>query len=169
MKSEMTIKEKLSHSYRYAPVMERIWRQSYRSVSDCWIWTGKITKNRYGIIGVDNRRKTVHRVSWEHFHGSIPKDLCVLHKCIGTPSCWNPDHLYLGDNDQNIQDKMDQGRHIPCPGSKNGNAVLDEEKVVIIKRRLASDHCRSIAEEFGVGVATVRDIKLGRTWRHVRE
>lgn len=53
-------------------------------------------------------------------------------------------------------------------GSDHGNALLTESKVEEIKRRLGSgEYQRIIAEDYGVSRGTIRDIKIGKSWRHV--
>lgn len=58
----------------------------------CWLWSGSLTANGYGNIGVDNRRVLVHRFSYEKFVGPIGEGLEIDHLCK-VRCCVNPDHL----------------------------------------------------------------------------
>ena len=54
----------------------------------------------------------VHRLlgrDGEEAHGPIPDGLLVLHSC-DNPSCVNPDHLRVGTQAENIQDRDAKGR-----------------------------------------------------------
>lgn len=79
----------------------------------CWEWKAYCDKDGYGVYSA-GRKKTgtgrVHRNSWIGFHGEIPAGLMVLHRCDNT-SCWNPAHLFLGTNRDNVRDMMEKGRH----------------------------------------------------------
>ena len=79
----------------------------------CHQWTAHTLKG-YGRLKVDAKMEGSHRVSYEIYRGPIPDGLCVLHSC-DNPSCVNPDHLWLGTNQDNIDDKVAKGRH------SNGN------------------------------------------------
>lgn len=50
-----------------------------------------------------------HRASWILHYGEVPDDFHVLHKC-DVRNCVNPDHLFLGTNQDNIEDKVRKGR-----------------------------------------------------------
>lgn len=76
----------------------------------CWEWTSSKTSSGHGNVRDDLGRTTVaHRVSWELCRGDIPAGLQVLHSC-DNPPCVNPDHLWLGTNLENMQDKVKKGR-----------------------------------------------------------
>ncbi len=54
-------------------------------------------------------------------------------------------------------------------GSQRWCAKLTEEKVVVIKRRLAAGEIgTALAREFGVGNSRIYDIKNGKAWTHVK-
>src|SRR3972149_1210769 len=79
--------------------------------SGCWIWEGAINEDGYGRF-VINRKKIVgaHRKSYQAFIGQIPSGMHVLHSC-DQPSCVNPKHLFLGNQDINNKDCMKKRRH----------------------------------------------------------
>lgn len=86
----------------------------YIPESGCWLWVGAKTKNSrfgYGIIKINGKTKTlVHRLSWEIFNGLIPSGVNVLHHC-DTPTCINPNHLFLGTQKDNVSDMFDKKRN----------------------------------------------------------
>jgi hypothetical protein len=57
----------------------------------CWHWLGSLRRG-YGRMRVSGKTFAAHRVSYEHFVGSIPGDLTLDHLCRNT-SCVNPAHL----------------------------------------------------------------------------
>lgn len=82
------------------------------AITGCWLWLGKPDKHGYGRINVGGRAgkaQFAHRVSWELHRGSIPNGMGVLHHC-DTPSCVNPDHLFIGTQSDNMRDARAKGR-----------------------------------------------------------
>ena len=76
--------------------------------NDCWIWIAKKDKDGYGIMW-DKQKVRAHRYSYELLIGSIVNNLFVCHTC-DTPSCVNPDHLWLGTVLDNIRDMLSKNR-----------------------------------------------------------
>ena len=86
----------------------------------CWLWLSSVNrkngKARYGVMSIREEPhlnptgRFAHRLSWELFKGKIPPGMHVLHKC-DTMTCVNPDHLFLGTNEDNVRDCMAKGRH----------------------------------------------------------
>ncbi len=135
----------------------------------CWLWSGAPVSGGYGRLRVDGIQVRAHRLSWEWFKGPIPEGLLVCHKC-DVPSCVNPDHLWLGTNDDNLKDMAakGRGRSGAVGGEKHGSAKLTNAKVMDIVERLGrGENCCSIARDFGVTHPTIRDIKVGKTWSSV--
>lgn len=137
--------------------------------SGCWFWTGSLDENGYGFFRVDRKMARAHRVSFELFCQPIPEGLNVLHSC-DTPCCVNPDHLRLGTHSDNMKDRSARKRapHLHRPGSKNGQAKLNEDQVCEIRKlALAGETDTKIASKFNVSRRAICGIRSGKTWRHV--
>ena len=74
----------------------------------CWLWPGQRNRGGYGIIhfGKESRAYLVHRLSFEFAKGRIHPGFVVMHDCPGgdNPACYNPNHLFLGTQEDNMQD-----------------------------------------------------------------
>ena len=93
-----------------------------------------------------------HRAAWVLFKGPIPLGLQVLHSCDNS-SCVNPDHLWLGTNDDNVVDKMNKGRH--RSNSAALRAFSDEEVQAIREEHASGLSYRKIAQKRGTGAFVV--------------
>jgi hypothetical protein len=80
-----------------------------RSATGCWLWPKYRDPKGYGVIIFDGFKFSVHRLSFEHYKGLIPKTMLIMHDC-DTPACFNPNHLFLGTHAENMQDMMRKGR-----------------------------------------------------------
>jgi hypothetical protein len=147
------------------PVLPRLNAKTTKTASGCWLFDGP-RSNKYGHTKIGFNRKfiTIARVSWMIHRGPIPPGMHVLHKCIGTPMCWNPDHLYLGTNKDNARDRMVQGRKGDVTGAKNGRAKLTGREVAEIRGPTAGFLYSQIAEMYGVSVSAISDIRRGVAW-----
>ena len=64
----------------------------------------------YGILLLSNHRSyKAHRFVWEQVNGPIPKGMNICHTC-DVPSCCNPEHLFLGTQQDNVTDMINKGR-----------------------------------------------------------
>lgn len=153
------------------PIEDRYWANVNKVEGDCWIWTGaKRNYKGYGTIALPGRGNgsiTTHRFAWKLAFGDIPEGLHVLHKC-DNPSCVNPEHLFLGTNNDNVQDKCKKGRLNHVKGEKSGVSKLTEKDILLIKQ-LRKDGLlhREIAEKLNITKGNVGFILRGETWKHV--
>lgn len=74
---------------------------------DCIIWNGYVFSDGYG--GYESKR--VHRLSYELFKGKLDQNKLVCHTC-DNPRCINPEHLYLGSNQDNMNDMKERKRSL---------------------------------------------------------
>jgi len=117
----------------------------------CWIWIAGMNIKGYGTFGIgqDGMSSTSHRVSYEMFKGDIPNNMHVLHHC-DNPYCVNPDHLFVGTNDDNMKDRLKKGRG--CKGERIHTARLNPVSVRIIRETFSKGFKRKdIAKYFKIG------------------
>lgn len=144
---------------------QRFWSKVQKAPDGCWVWTGAKTYG-YGVLGIDSRNRRAHRVSFELANGPIPAGLFVCHRC-DNPPCVRPDHLFLGTNRDNSQDKIAKGRQ-PY-GSEVHTAKLRETQVVEIRLALiAGVQGATLARQYGVSESTLHYIKHGKRWPTAR-
>lgn len=78
--------------------------------SGCWIWQGNRRRRGYGVIkNCERTAWSAHRVFYAAHVGPVPDDLFVLQKC-DIPSCVNPEHLFLGTHQENMDDMVSKSR-----------------------------------------------------------
>lgn len=143
----------------------RFW--SYVAKGDgCWLWQGGLTGAGYGNFAVRRGRKVqnqlAHRMAHTLLCGPIPHGLFVLHTC-DTPACVNPDHLFIGNQADNMTDKCQKGRQ--ARGERNGFAKLNWTQVRAI-RSMSEQGSRIavIAATFGIHRDTVSLIRRRKLW-----
>lgn len=138
------------------------------SCSGCHEWTGSRNAKGYGRFKDGNNRCVLaHRFIYEYLNGPIPHNLYVLHKCDNR-CCVNPQHLYLGDQFDNMRDMITRGRSNKAKGSTHPHAKINESIARRIKELISEDiPTTHIAKLYHVSVYLINDIKRGRTWAHV--
>lgn len=148
-----------------------IFRRRIDTKTGCWIYMGKLTDKGYAHVGIAGKVISAHRLAayaWKSF--DLNSDLHVLHDCPDrdNPSCFNPDHLWIGKNSDNMRDAREKGSFTGdhSRGSLNTNAKLTEDNVKKIKEMLKNS-ARGIHKFFGVSRSVISSIKNGRTWKHV--
>lgn len=77
--------------------------------SGCILWFGAATKEGYGRIGVGPRIELATHMALQLAGRPVPKGMFACHHC-DVPACINPDHLYVGTRQQNINDMVARGR-----------------------------------------------------------
>ncbi len=153
------------------PLLDRFWAKVDKSAATgCWLWIGAKDGPGYGIIGAGGRHGKLlkaHRLSWELHNGSINNGLWVLHKC-DTPTCVNPEHLYLGDVFDNNRDRVLRGRSAPTDGENHPRTKLTNAAALeIYKRANSGDSIGTLATEYNVERSVIKGIKIGQSWSSV--
>ena len=148
---------------------QRFWKRVSKQGADrCWEWIGSKNIHGYGQFFV-TRKKNIgaHRYSWAIHNGAIPDGLWVLHVC-DNPACVNPAHLFLGTVTDNVRDSVGKGRWGTLHGEDAVNAKLTEEAVREIRSLRGAVSQAVLASRYGVSRELVRDVQLGKKWKHVK-
>ena len=122
--------------------------------------------NRGGVI-------LAHRLAYLAQHGAIPAGLLVLHKCDNR-RCINFEHLRLGTNKDNSDDKIRKGR---CGyGRAHGFSISMALQRTRLARLTANDvkdiresckSSRALASHYGVCRKTIMNAKRGKNYKWV--
>jgi hypothetical protein len=131
----------------------------------CWIWTGQLHPRGYGITGYRKTKILTHRLSYLLFNGNIPYGMYVCHTCDNR-RCINPEHLWLGNQKDNMKDMIIKDRHVR--GERAFFSKLKDYDVIKI-RNLFNDlkSYSKISKLFNVGQRCIKNIILKKTWKHI--
>lgn len=148
-------------------------------LSQCWEWNGGKSHHGYGVCCRPSRKgsRMAHRVSWEVFVGPIPSGLNVLHRCDNPPCC-NPAHLFIGTQQDNVDDCISKGRFSRKDCTPYENRARGE---TLKKSHLKASDIREIrklykpwvfgmlklSHKFGVSKQSIEAIVKRRVWKHV--
>lgn len=113
--------------------IKNIFLSNIIKTNSCWIWNRALNLKGYGKLWVqlsDTSRKLieVHRFSWMLHNGDIPDGLFVCHKCDNR-ACVNPDHLFLGTHQDNMDDMVKKGR------SRSPGSDPEKQKILILESK----------------------------------
>lgn len=146
------------------------WYLAQRCLTDdngCWLWKGALNTAGYGTFGWQKKTYMSHRVAWEYYKGEIPKGLLVLHEC-DVRACFNPEHLFLGTHQDNIDDMYKKGRQPKGRLTRKGRAdtpitsirrpKLNSSQIIWIRRMHEEFRDVDIAAFFQVSPAHIHCI-----------
>ena len=127
----------------------------------CEIIIGHSDSVGYGSF----RRQRAHTYVWTQANGPIPKGLEIRHRC-DVRMCIRLDHMELGTRAQNMMDMVERGRSLK--GERQPNAKLTEAQarhIILAVRRGVRP--QALADQLGVSVSTVKNVKNGHSWKHL--
>jgi DNA-binding transcriptional regulator YdaS (Cro superfamily) len=117
--------------------IERFMKKVQKQPNGCWIWTGA-NNYQYGNFKYKNETYA-HRSSFVLHKHEIPIGMFVLHKC-DVPLCVNPEHLFVGNHKDNMQDKI----------NKNRQNVNDTKKINFVVPMNTTDIIQFLGGTFAV-------------------
>jgi hypothetical protein len=164
-------------------------------IDACWEWPrSRNPQTGYGHFTAERKLWTAHRVSYEYHIDVIPPGMCVLHKCDNR-ACFNPRHLFLGTQADNVADMDAKGRRVSAKGlvpwSKRNadlmprgadhhlskdpscmprgvahhNAKVTPE--IVREIRTCGDTLAVMSKRYGLTESSLSAIRRGATWAHV--
>jgi len=120
--------------------------EKVKKTDSCWLWVASKNANGYGVFWVSKKNVYAHRYCWTTFNGEIPKGKVICHSC-DTPSCVNPDHLFISTQKGNLEDMVLKNRsakgekhrsakypHLILKGEQIGNSKLKASEVEEIRK-----------------------------------
>lgn len=117
-------------------------------------------KRLYQMVSAGSQRKAyVHRLVCEAFYGPAPDGLSEVRHLDGDPANNRPENLDWGTKQQNAADRSAHGSGV---GESHPAARLATGDVEAI--RLSSMSRRDLANQYGVSVGAIDDVRCGRTW-----
>ena len=133
-------------------------------INGCCKWLRCHTKER-PIIDINGKTTLVYRFLMAEKLGRVlGSDELVCHSC-DNGWCVALDHLWLGTHQDNVNDKMNKGRHqnqfsnfVPA-----GKITEDEARDIKKDKRPTKE----IMKDYPLSRWAINDIKSGRTWRHL--
>lgn len=137
----------------------------------CWEWIGSRTGAGYGEIVYNGEKRYVHRLM-HVIHNSFLTDEepYVCHTC-DNPACANPEHLWSGSHQDNIQDAADK-RRVPTPnagssGEDHHASKVTENDVVEMRELYATGNYTQaeLADRYGLKPAQTSAILRGEYWK----
>jgi hypothetical protein len=122
--------------------------------TECLEWQGTLNRGGYGLVSFENKQQSVHRLVYRLENPDMPKELHVLHRCDNR-RCINIDHLFLGTNQDNVDDRMSKGRQ----GKFVWDKSREEEAIRLLESGMTQ---REVSKKLSMCVKTIKKFTEGK-------
>ena len=123
---------------------------------ECWLWTGGLDKDGYGVWWLDGKNVRPHRLICKMYGKEIKQPFISRHLCH-VRNCVNPDHIVPGTQKENVEDQLRLGTHSKL---KYSDDLIEQIKT---EYRNSKTTTRRLAEKYGVSKTQVGYIVQGKT------
>jgi hypothetical protein len=130
---------------------------------ECWPWKGRKRKS-YGYIRWEGRQTGAHRVALFLSGTYLPEGMNVLHACDNPPCC-NPKHLFVGNQKQNVADRVAKMRS--AKGEQLCSKLKETDVLDLRADRKAGATYKELASRYGIHWQTAYKIVAGTKWKHL--
>lgn len=124
----------------------------------CWDWDSTYRGDNgypmfyWGVVDGKEKNMKASRASYILHKGEIPEGMHVCHACDNR-SCVNPEHLWLGTHQDNMDDRSAKGR--TSAGAHRYNFKRNDELNNKISELRSSGHkVADIVEMLNIGIST---------------
>jgi hypothetical protein len=135
---------------------------------ECWKSTLYKDSHNHVRYSIGKNNIEGHRFSFMINNPEINmKGLSVCHSC-DNPWCVNPDHLWLGTHQDNMNDKINKNRQ--AKGSQIHLAKLNEEIIENMMEDILNGIVKRVGDtskKYQISVETISQIINKRIWTHV--
>lgn len=90
------------------------WRNVQPIESGCWIYTGRLNKDGYGVVKIHGKLRLAHRAVYSILVAPPPPDLTCDHLCR-IKCCVNPEHIEIVTLAENLRRGHIARRKSTCP------------------------------------------------------
>jgi hypothetical protein len=139
----------------------------------CWEWKAGLFSNGYGQFKVNGQSTQAHRFAFAYFNGGGLDDWAnICHSCDNRKCC-NPQHLFGGSVQDNVQDAIAKNRREPQRISRSGERSNFAKLTDDVVRDIRADYAKGnvtqaiVAKRYGIGRANVGMIVRGLSWKHL--
>lgn len=92
------------------PAIDRLLEKISKGEPDeCWPWNAGVGSWGYGGFWINGTTIHASRAAYILLVGPVPDDKVVCHSC-DNPICCNPSHLWVGTQQDNLEDCRRKGR-----------------------------------------------------------
>jgi hypothetical protein len=135
----------------------------------CWNWKRGLTADGYGTSTVGNKKTMkASRIALLLTTPNPDNKPYALHKCKSNRKCCNPEHLYWGDQTDNMRDRVKDGTHYQ-KGECQPFSKLTELQVKEIRQKYSTgDHSyQTLGDEYKVHKSCISKIVKRESWTHI--
>lgn len=134
----------------------------------CWLWGGAAWKSGYGMLGVSGKLKKATHVYLQLAGRPLPEGMLACHSC-DFPPCVNPDHLFIGTQQDNLDDASAKGRlrnkSQDATHCKRGHEFTPENTV----RTPLQRYCRICKDAVRIKCVSRNAVKIKQRYEAVRD
>lgn len=131
--------------------------------TSCWIWIKGTNVYGYPIFNFNYKQYRSSHFAYELENNVYLSSGEQLNHICDNKVCVRPFHLYIGTQQENIQDRNNRGRQ--AKGSNHGKAVLTENRVRNIRKLYSDGHRQiDIAQTLELPRYLVWQIVHNKTW-----
>lgn len=148
---------------------ERFWKHvNIKSDNECWEWKGNINRSGYGQFTIRHKNYRSHRIAYDLTYDTIPDGKQVLHHCDNRKCC-NPNHLFLGTNQDNMMDAKIKGKFLGRDGKNNSNSKFMDFEIMEIRNLYMSGlySYRNLSNIYKTSHSNICNIINKKSWKNI--